>query len=98
MSSEEEAQIIGQMVLERKALAQRGTALAEKIRRVGGHLTGLAVSLSEVSPPYSISDFQLQPEHLALLDPKPLQELLTEAREVSKRFQELQSKLSSLGV
>ena len=98
MSSDEEATIIGRMVLDRNHLIRQGALLSSELSRIGSQLSILGEHLRRINPPYTSDDFRLTDDHYALLDATKIAQLLTEAAEVAKRFQALQQNMHRVGV
>ena len=98
MSSDEEALIIGRMLLERKELTKQGALLNEELTRIGSQLSILGDTLKRTTPPYIDEPFQLSDADRSILDAAKIVQLLTEASEVTKRFKALQENLGRVGV
>lgn len=97
MSSDEEAAIIGRMVLERKELAKRETVLVEEVKRfstqfsqVGGFLLNVSSGMEE-SRKVDDSDAAR-----ALLNIDKVNELLSDLDAVRNRLGELKKNLEKI--
>ena len=97
MSSDEEATIIGRMILERVQLTKQGALLKEELNRIGSQLSILGDKLKDLNPPYFDEPLQLTDTHYSVLDAPKIAELLAEAAEVSKRFRALHQNLNNVG-
>lgn len=98
MSSDEEATIIGRMILERQELIKQGALLSEELGRIGRVLSILGGKLKDIRPPYIDTPLQLTDADHAALDALTIIQLLSEAAAVSKRFHDLVDNLSKVGV
>jgi hypothetical protein len=96
MSSDEEAAIIGRMVIEHKDLTKRETVLSEEIRRIGEGLQRLGRDLSNTVGLYQIEGLHIGDTDCGLLDAKKLNDLLGELRTARTRILELRQSLDKI--
>ncbi len=92
MSSDEEAAIIGRMVIERKALQQRGAAISEELGRIADGLKSLGDSLGMNSSYYPRDEkgfFALTKTQAELLDADKISQLLRELKETGVRHKKI---------
>src|SRR5262245_55636261 len=96
MSDDEQATIVGRMVLERKELIKQGVLLNEEIRRFSSGLMGIASRISDQGSVYNANPVgNLTEAELQLLESYPkLVSLLEENVKINKRYHELQVHLA----
>lgn len=95
MSADDEAAIIGRMVMERNHLGQRRTVLDEAIHHYAIRIKGIGLQLDRHGPDETplLGDPELQ-----IMESGPkINQLLTERAEVRQRYAELDTKLRTLG-
>jgi hypothetical protein len=85
MSSDEEAAIIGRMVIEQKDLSKREAVLTEEIRRIREGLQQLGRDLSNKVGLYQVEGLHVGDAECAFLDAKKVNSLLDELRTVRTR-------------
>jgi hypothetical protein len=95
MISDEEAMIIGKLVLERKALDQTGAAIGEEVRRIGNQLKTLGELLGYNSGYYPTRDepLILTTEHIEVLNAETITRLLKDLQSTGKRYIEVEQVL-----
>jgi hypothetical protein len=98
MSTDEEAAIIGRMVVERSDLNRKNSALCDEIKRIGEALQTLGRSLVGEGYTLSPSKLELTAEHRAILDSEKIAELLAERKVTDRRLSELTDSLKNAGV
>ena len=96
MSSDEEAAIIGRMVIEQKDLGKRETVLAEEIRRIGEGLQRVGRDVSNMVGLYQVEGLRVTDTDCSLLDAQKLNSLLGELRTVRARIFELRESFNKL--
>lgn len=89
MTAQQEDELIGSMMKERKALRGRLTLLHEGAGRLGKHLMSLGERMVGKVAYHS----DLKPEQVDALDAEKIITLLKEIREASTRLKELDEKL-----
>lgn len=95
MSADDEAAVIGRMVMERNQLSQRRTVLDEAIHDYAIRLKSIGLQLEHAGP----DEVTLLggPEFQVMESGQKINALLTERSEVRRRHIELDNKLRTLG-
>lgn len=100
MSKDEEATMIGRMVLERKELTQRATVLGEAIRDFAVRIRGIGNRLDHAGGSYQEEPLvALTGEEVRTMsEHDKVNALLAENAEVSRRLKELNKKLTEINL